>query len=67
MYILFLSWGKIVEKERGNFMPLTFTRVMEAASALKAEVELLLETCNREHVREIIKLLRDRGYGVEAM
>lgn len=56
-----------IAEKQANIISVNHNRVDPRVPLKKAEVELLLETRNGGHVREIIGLLRNRGYEVEAM
>jgi len=54
-----------VAEMRANIINISHDRVDPCVPLQKAEVKLLLETRNPEHVNGIISLLREKGYKVE--
>jgi len=55
----------IVAKERGNVISISHDRINLRVRPAEAEVSITIETSGEEHIRKILKSLKDSGYKIK--
>ncbi len=55
----------IVAKERGNVISISHDRINLRVRPAEAEVSITIETSGEEHIRRILKSLKDSGYKIK--
>ncbi len=59
--------SRIIGESRANVVEVIHQRLMQSVSLKRAELDVVIEARDAQHVDDIVKTLRDSGFVVEAM